>query len=348
MSVTVVATQPQPTPAAAVDKAAGKADGAADPAPGPDFASLLVGKLAPEVSADVLPKIAAQKDSSATDPAAGDAAALLAALGMVTPAASPRPAETPGPADSAALLPASGKIDKALSDTLPVLKAAAAPDPDAKLETKAAGKSGQPTLSAVAGIVEPAKFAVAAPLAPALEAATVKTLVRDTPLNNQALPAIGTNNVAPGHEVALTLPTPLRDQNWASEFAQKVVWMAGADKQTAQITLNPPQMGPIEISLSLDKANASASFVSANADVRDAIEMALPRLREMFASAGIQLGQTNVSAESFKQQSGNGEGYRPTSHWTADNAILGADSGAALRSGGFALRQGNGMVDIFA
>jgi flagellar hook-length control protein FliK len=307
---------------------------------------LLVGKLVPAVLADVLPEIAAQKDSSETDPTASDAAALLAALGMVVPEA-PRTSDTAVPVDAAALLPTGGKIDKVLSDTLPALNAGASPDAVAKLAAKSDGVAGQP-LSIIATADEPAKFAVAAPLAPAVEAAVVKTLAHDTPLNNQALPAIGTHNVAPSHEVALSLPTPLRDQNWAGDFAQKVVWMATADKQVAQLTLNPPQMGPIQISLSLDKANATASFVSANADVRDAIESALPRLREMFASAGIQLGHTNVSAESFKQQSGNGEGYRPTSHWTADNAILGADSGGSLRSGGFAVRQGNGMVDIFA
>jgi flagellar hook-length control protein FliK len=107
-------------------------------------------------------------------------------------------------------------------------------------------------------------------------------------------------------------------------------------------------MGPIEISLNLDKGNASASFVSANAEVRDAIETALPRLREMFASAGIELGQANVSAESFRQQSGNGDGQRSSSRWVADNAILGADSAGLLSARTFSVKHGNGLVDIFA
>jgi flagellar hook-length control protein FliK len=100
--------------------------------------------------------------------------------------------------------------------------------------------------------------------------------------------------------------------------------------------------------LSLDKGNATASFVSANAEVRDAIETALPRLREMFANAGIELGQTNVSAESFKQQAGSGEGHRSASQWRSDNAILVADTAGSQADGASAIQRGSGMVDIFA
>jgi flagellar hook-length control protein FliK len=107
-------------------------------------------------------------------------------------------------------------------------------------------------------------------------------------------------------------------------------------------------MGPIEISLTMDKGNATASFVSANADVREAIESALPRLREMFASAGINLGQTNVGAESFQQQAANSDANRSPSQWMSDNAILAADLAGSLPVRAFATQQGNRMVDIFA
>ena len=152
-------------------------------------------------------------------------------------------------------------------------------------------------------------------------------------------PAATTQRDAP-----LTVQTHVRDQTWSSDFAQKVVWLVNNDKQSAQITLNPPQMGPIEIALNIDKGNATASFVSANADVRESIEMALPRLREMFAGIGLELGQANVSEESFRQAADNASAQAAT-RWTGDQAILvtqagmqGATSGLFVQRSGSALR----------
>ncbi|MDX9707286.1 MAG: flagellar hook-length control protein FliK, partial [Azospira sp.] len=63
------------------------------------------------------------------------------------------------------------------------------------------------------------------------------------------------------------IASPLRSQAWPAEFSQKIVWMASQDKQSAQLTLNPSQMGPIEISLSIRNDQASAVFASGNAEV---------------------------------------------------------------------------------
>jgi len=344
MSVTIVSTLPKQAPAAASENAAGNAAGSDGATQGQDFANLLLGQLAPAVTDD-LPQIAAKKDSPETDPAAGDAAALLAAMGFVTPEP-PRTTDTaPAATDADSAV---GKVDTTLPGALPALKADTSPAQNQKLAARAGDLATQSALSAGAAADDKAaKFAVA-DLAPGLEPVVAKSVVRESAQNNQVTLAVNANNVLPNHEVSLSVPTPLRDQNWAGDFGQKVVWLASNDKQFAQLTLNPPQMGPIEISLSLDKANATASFVSTNADVRNAIEAAMPRLREMFASAGINLGQTNVGAESFRQPAGNGDGAQPSSRWTADNAILVAGSVGAARSGSLALQRGNGMVDIFA
>ena len=168
------------------------------------------------------------------------------------------------------------------------------------------------------------------------------------PTNISAIATSNTNALATSRDETLSVPTLIRDQHWANDFGQKVVWLATHDKQTAQLTLNPAQMGPIEISLSMDKGNATASFASANAETRNAIETAMPRLREMFASAGIELGQTNVSAESFKQQAGSESGQRSATRWMSDNAILATDSVGTMNTKTFTSMRGNGLVDIFA
>lgn len=103
-------------------------------------------------------------------------------------------------------------------------------------------------------------------------------------------------------------------------------------------------MGPIEISLNINKDTASAYFISPNAEVREAIETALPRLREMLAGVGIELGQTNVGAQS-QQESGNQEARAGAPRWITDTAILGKDSG---RNQTTIAQRGNSLVDTFA
>lgn len=149
-------------------------------------------------------------------------------------------------------------------------------------------------------------------------------------------------------ETSLNVPTPLRDQNWSHDFSQKIVWLASSHKQSAELTLNPPHMGAIEISLQVDNDKATASFASANASVREAIETALPRLREMLSGVGIELGQANVSAESSRQASGQENGSSNANRARSDNAILPDDSHAALGAGAIVTGRGVGLVDTFA
>ncbi|WP_300451286.1 flagellar hook-length control protein FliK [Accumulibacter sp.] len=149
-------------------------------------------------------------------------------------------------------------------------------------------------------------------------------------------------------DTIVDLPTPLRDASWATDFGQKVLWFVGNEKQTAQLTLNPPQLGAIEVTVNVDKGNANAHFSSANAEVRGSIEAALPRLREMFASAGIDLGQVSVGSESFRQQAQSQPKPSPEPRALADAAILGAGSLSGAPGQFSSMPHGRSLVDTFA
>lgn len=158
----------------------------------------------------------------------------------------------------------------------------------------------------------------------------------------------GTGQSRPVTTLTLPVTAAVHDHTWAGDFAQKIVWMAHHDQQTAQITLNPPQLGPVQVTVQVNGDQASATFATPHAEVRQAIEDSLPRLREMFAAAGINLGQANVGSQ-FPQQ-GKGDGWnRGTSHIsTGDNAILQGKIGpenTILSTGAI---RGRGMVDLFA
>lgn len=137
---------------------------------------------------------------------------------------------------------------------------------------------------------------------------------------------------------------------WGAELGQKVVWLANQQQQVAQINVTPPQLGPIEIRLNLSSDQASAIFVSPHAAVRDAIEAALPRLREMLAESGLTLGNVDVSPHSFGHpQQGQAQSGDKSRNLVPELAAVHAgDSGLHLGTLPGATRGGQGLVDIFA
>jgi len=104
---------------------------------------------------------------------------------------------------------------------------------------------------------------------------------------------------APSHDrLAPQVGTPA----WNDAFAQKVTWMVAGEQQSASLTLNPPDLGPLQVVLNVTNSHANATFIAAQPEVRQALEAAMPRLRDMLSDAGIQLGQANVSSGSPGQQ----------------------------------------------
>ena len=303
-----------------------------------DFASLLLAQLLPpaEVPSPVREKVV----GTVTEPS--DAPSLLAATGFIPvehPAQEGVQTDTERTEKPALALSANWPSPEHRDGekALPLTVTAEERPEFAGKAAKIAAPTGLPTEISISG-------------------ATMETLVSETAAENRqntSAPVITTVNVP--HQQALTqtvakeaIETPVHDRNWQEAFTQKIVWLANNDRQSAQITLNPPQMGPIEIALNIDKGNATASFVSASADVRESIEMALPRLREMFASIGLELGQASVRDESFRQPADNAHAQGAT-RWTDDQAILVSQTGMQGSGGGmFAQRSGSGLIDIFA
>lgn len=145
---------------------------------------------------------------------------------------------------------------------------------------------------------------------------------------------------------ALPIAPRVGSAEWGSAVGEKVLWIANQNHQVAELHLNPPSLGPLEVRLTVNNDQASALFVSHHSAVREAIETALPRLREMLADSGIMLGNAMVSSESFSQhqafdqQSGR-EGGR-------GNREVEGVAARIVGQGKLAGRARAGMVDIFA
>lgn len=149
------------------------------------------------------------------------------------------------------------------------------------------------------------------------------------------------------HTAATRLEAPVGTQQWNGEIANKVTWMVTRNEQRADLVLNPPSLGRVEVSVSVNGDNATAVFTSINPAVREALEGAMPRLREALLEAGINLGQTQVGSESPQQSP-----ERDKSGDNSGNALAAAglesDAPGANASAPANFRGARSLVDVFA
>lgn len=133
---------------------------------------------------------------------------------------------------------------------------------------------------------------------------------------------------------------------WDQALGQHVVYMASSGTQTASMTLNPPDLGPLQVTLHISNDQASASFTAAQPEVRAALEAAMPKLREMMSEAGISLGNATVSTNlpNQQQQSGQGEQSQRQSGGQFDNSSNDEIPRTVVTR---SISQALGMVDTF-
>ncbi|WP_332674688.1 flagellar hook-length control protein FliK [Aromatoleum sp.] len=145
----------------------------------------------------------------------------------------------------------------------------------------------------------------------------------------------------------LPVSTPAGQPAWAEDVGGRLVWMVGRNESKAEIVLTPPTLGKLEVSIHVGGDQATAHFVAATSAARDALEQAMPRLREVMQQAGINLGQTNVSTSGEQQAQQHAPG-RHSSGRSASAGLGAIESAGAPSADSHWVRSGNGVVDTFA
>jgi flagellar hook-length control protein FliK len=128
-------------------------------------------------------------------------------------------------------------------------------------------------------------------------------------LNGGARPAAGTlqflQTMQPSNFGA-PLGETFGQNAWAESVTQRVALMTGLKLSSARIELDPPELGAMTVKVSVSGDQASVSFASPHAIVRDALEQTFPRLQEMLGQQGLQLADAQVSDQSAeRRQSGD-------------------------------------------
>lgn len=116
-------------------------------------------------------------------------------------------------------------------------------------------------------------------------------------LDRAAEPAKATPTLAVAPEVGTS--------EWGTAVGHQMIRMSTSGHQVAELNLNPANLGPLKVTLTMGDNQAQAMFVSAHESVRKAVEAALPQLRTTLAEQGISLGQTSVGAETRQPNGGS-------------------------------------------
>lgn len=223
----------------------------------------------------------------------------LALNGLPVPAPAPvTPVATGAAAGANAALPALATATPDANATTPAL--AAAPSTDGSialpaLASEAAPADDVPLLKTFTDALNAATSdgpdAPASPLLHALQGMT------------EAKPTVA--SLFTGSPTA----TPhLGGEDFDDAVGARVGWLADQKIGHAHIKITPNDLGPIEVRLQLDGDKVHATFTSAHADVRHALESSLPRLRDLLGEQGFQLGNADVGHQQTAPDGGRGDG----------------------------------------
>lgn len=162
----------------------------------------------------------------------------------------------------------------------------------------------------------------------------------------QAAPAAAAAAAAPPMAPpTASLAPPVGTAAWDQALAQRVTWMVSGDQQSATLTLNPPELGPLQVVLNISKTHADASFIASQPEVRQALEAALPKLRDMLGEAGISLGQASVGSGSADSQGRSGA---PARDGGRGGLLTEGPGMVAAGAGALPVIGGRGLIDTFA
>jgi hypothetical protein len=188
-----------------------------------------------------------------------------------------------------------------------------------------------------------------------LEAAALSVRITEATAQPAALAGVTAPSVdplagsQPGSANTLTprlfsLDVPMQQPGWDRAFGNGVRWMVNQNVQVAELRLSPPSLGPLEVRLQVEGDRTHVNIVAPHATTREAVEAALPRLREMFAESGLNLGDVNVRQDS-PGHGGTARGEQPGQVSSATSGTSGERDNPDSRAGPVTAQ---GLVDFYA
>jgi flagellar hook-length control protein FliK len=160
-------------------------------------------------------------------------------------------------------------------------------------------------------------------------AAALQQLTANAPASNAPVPT-------------LRVHAEVDSAEFPQAVADRVSFMVDNSWSNAKLSVNPPQLGPIELQIAVQGDHAQVMMSTHSALTRDALESSVPKLREMLNSQGFTQVSVDVSQRSFQERSS----YTPPYTWTP--AASSSGSATADAAPPAASRAVLGLVDAYA
>ena len=92
----------------------------------------------------------------------------------------------------------------------------------------------------------------------------------------------------------VNIATRVGDPGFGQDVSRQLVFLAKTGAQSAELSLQPPELGPVSVSIQMNGLQASLAISASHAATRTALQEALPHLSELFQSSGLQLADAHV------------------------------------------------------
>jgi len=168
------------------------------------------------------------------------------------------------------------------------------------------------------------------------------------PLLNQTMSGLQgvtefSNVLAATNRTPESMTATLNQPQWSNQVGDRIAWMISQGLRQADIRLNPPELGMLEVRIQMQGDQTSIQFTTAHAEVKDVLDSALPRLREMLAETGLNLADVNVSQQG-QHQTKNGD----DSNASQTNNEPTSDAEMSRENQDINSFKSNGIIDLYA
>lgn len=146
-------------------------------------------------------------------------------------------------------------------------------------------------------------------------------------------------------------PVPMQQGGWSEAVVDRVMLMSSQNLKSAEIQLDPAELGRLEVRISVNQEQSQVTFASPHAGVREALDAQMHRLRELFAQQGMNQLDVNVSDQSLSRGWQGQEGEGGKGRGGSSGELLGADEelhSSTVESARASSVSARGLVDYYA
>ena len=149
------------------------------------------------------------------------------------------------------------------------------------------------------------------------------------------------NGILSSH--ALSINAPVNSPTFSQQLGQQVAWLGGQDIKQAQIRLNPQELGPLDVKVSIEHGKVDVAFMAQHPATVAAVQQSLSQLNQMLGGHGLSLGQATVGQQAGQQQFTGSQSQSSSSGSTvAEEEPIDGSTSASVQP------KAIGLVDAFA